>query len=195
MKNLEAYKYPLNIQLFADEGEGAGTGADDKNDNEGTGTDDKDQGSKAKTFTQEEVNALIGKEKAKFQKKLKELSSLDEGESKKNESEGKVDSKKSNPYLDKYAQAEVKVAMTMNGIDPQKVARAVRLIDTSEVLTDEGEVDAEKLNKAIADLVKEWPELKQSAENGRDGFKFGSDSKKDKGKTEDLISKAFGNTK
>ena len=191
MKDL--LKFPLNIQLFAEDGEGAGSGADDKSGNEGTGTEDKDQGSKAKTFTQEEVNALIGKEKAKFQKKLKDLSGSDDGDKSK-EAEGKTGTQEANPYLDKYAQAEIKVAMTMNGIDPQKVARAVRLIDTSEVMSESGDVDTNKLNTAIANLLKDWPELK-SAATGKVG-KIGADNGSGgKVGAEDLIAKAFGNTK
>ena len=68
MKDLLAYKYPLNIQLFAEEGDGAGESADKEDKKGGTGNENKDQGDKPKTFTQDEVNALIGKEKAKFQK-------------------------------------------------------------------------------------------------------------------------------
>lgn len=189
MKNLLAYKYPLNIQLFAEEGDGAGEGADKEDKKGGTGDENKDQGDKAKTFTQEEVNALIGKEKAKFQKKIKDISGEDE------KKPGEGEKSQENPFIQKYAQAEIKASMMTNGIDPLKVARAVKLIDTTEVLNETGEVDAEKLNKAIADLLKEWPELKTSKDGGKDGFKFGSDQKKDKGNTDDLISKAFGNAK
>lgn len=198
MKDL--LKFPLNIQLFADDGDEAGSGADDKSGNEGTGAEDKNQGSKAKTFTQEEVNALIGKEKAKFQKKLKELSTTDDGEKSK-EAETKTGTQEANPYLAKYAQAEIKVAMTMNGIDPQKVARAVKLIDTSEVLTDSGDIDSTKLNESIANLLKEWPELKTSASStstnriGSNRDDKGNQEKDPKQKYRDAIEAKIANDK
>ena len=190
MKDLLAYKFPLNIQLFAEEGDEANKDADNKKGNEDTGAEDKDQGNKPKTFTQDEVNALIGKERAKFQKKLKDLS----GDEEKKPGEG--EKAQENPFIQKYAQAEIKASMMSNGIDPSKVARAVRLIDTTEVINNEtGEVDAEKLNKAIADLLKDWPELKSSKDDQKNGFKIGGDKNKDKGNAEDLIAKAFGNAK
>lgn len=189
MKDLLAYKFPLNIQLFAEEGDEANKEADNKDDKGGTGAADKDQGNKPKTFTQDEVNALIGKEKAKFQKKIKDLS----GDEEKKPGEG--EKTQENPFIQKYAQAEIKASMMSNGIDPSKVARAVRLIDTTEVINETGEVDAEKLNKAIADLLKDWPELKATKDDQKNGFKIGGDKEKDKGNAEDLIAKAFGNKK
>ena len=150
MKDLLAYKYPLNIQLFAEEGDGAGESADKEDKKGGTGNENKDQGDKPKTFTQDEVNALIGKEKAKFQKKLKDLS----GDEEKKPGEG--EKSQENPFIQKYAQAEIKASMMSNGIDPSKVARAVKLIDTTEVINETGEVDAEKLNKAMVETSTEY---------------------------------------
>ena len=150
MKDLLAYKYPLNIQLFAEEGDGAGESADKEDKKGGTGNENKDQGDKPKTFTQDEINALIGKEKAKFQKKLKDLS----GDEEKKPGEG--EKSQENPFIQKYAQAEIKASMMSNGIDPSKVARAVKLIDTTEVINETGEVDAEKLNKAMVETSTEY---------------------------------------
>lgn len=180
MKDL--LKFPLNIQLFAD-------------DNEDTGADDNDQGSDegaaGKTFTQAEVDALIAKEKARAKKQSKKQTE----DTTKTDGEETSTKQEVNPYIDKYAQAEIKFAMTQNGIDATKANRAVRLIDQSTVLTEDGEVDIEKLNTAIADLLKEWPELASTKDADGKGFKIGADQSKNKAKDEDLIAAAFGNTK
>lgn len=176
MKDL--FRFPLNIQLFAADDNAAAGG------NEDTGADENNQGaegSQEKTFTQAEVNVLIAKEKAKAKgKSQKQTAKTSEASTDDQTSEQSQD----NPFIKKYAQAEIKVAMTENGIDPKKVGRAVRLIDVDEVLTEEGEVDTEKLNTSITDLLKDFPELKTVTEDGKKGIKIGSEGndKKDEQK-------------
>lgn len=180
MKDL--FKFPLNIQLFADEG--PDVDPEDKNQPE---EDDKPE---EKTFTQEEVNALIAKEKARAKNKVKQKLKQEEP----TEADEDVEQEPQvNPYLERYAQAEIKVAMTTQGIDPNKVNRAVRLIDHNTVLTEDGDIDVEKLNGSIADLLKEWPELAPANEVERKGFKIGGDGSDGKGDLGDEIAKAFGN--
>lgn len=185
MKDL--LKFPLDIQYFASEGESnEDTGAGDNNQG-------SDEGAATKTFTQAEVDALIAKEKAraKKQSQKQEINST-----KTDVEEPSTATQEVNPYIDKYAQAEIKFAMVQNGIDAKKAARAIKLIDHKEVLSEDGEIDDEALNSAIADLLKEWPELAPSKnDDEQKGIrKIGSEGKKDKVE-DDLIAKAFGNVK
>lgn len=184
MKDL--LNYPLNIQLFAD------------TDNEDTGADDNNQGNEdganEKTFTQAEVDALVAREKARAKRQAEKDASKASNTEAINQDEAKSSSvDQVNPYLEKYAQAEIKVAMTQNGIDASKVNRSVRLIDHNTVLDEDGVIDVEKLNTAIADLLKEWPELAPSQDEGGKGFKIGSDKNRQQGTDEDLLAAAFGN--
>lgn len=201
MKDLfKKVMFPLNIQLFAgeeggegDQGGGTGDGGQG-DDGKGGKTPPATPPADDKKFTQADVDAMIAKEKAKQKAKYeKAFKDGDPNDGKTGSTEG--NHSEPNPYIEKYALAEIKASMMTNGIDPMKVARAVRLIDASEVLDETGEIDAEKLNKSIADLLKDWPELKATSVNGDKGFKFGSDNQKNKGTVDDLISKAFGNTK
>ncbi len=187
MKNL--FKFPLDIQLFANE---------ITDDNEDTGAKDnnqEDKTSKDKAYTQADIDAAVAKEKARtkarYEKQLKSSSDNDKEDVEANNNA----TNNENPYIEKYVQAEIKVAMVQNGIDSAKVSRAVRLIDVKDVLSDEGDVDNEKLNTTISELLKEWPELAPSKDDNDKGIrKIGSDKKENKGNVDDLIAKAFGNT-
>lgn len=190
MKDL--MKYPLNIQLFAGE-TNEDAGAEDNNQEEESGEE--------ATFTQADMDAAVAKEKARvkarYEKKNgknKKTNSTQEDSEDSTATESQV-----NPYLEKYAQAEIRSALLENNVSKDKVKRAVRLIDQGEILDEDGDIDEEKLDEAIADLLEEWPELlpekKGEEESGQNrNFKIGSDKNKDKGSEADLIAKAFGNT-
>ena len=76
----------------------------------------------------------------------------------------------------RLVQAELKAAATGKVKNP---ALALKLIDTSEIdVSDDGEVDSDALNQAIADLLEQYPEL------APDGAKFtGSADQGAKGRT------------
>lgn len=112
---------PLNIQLFADnEGENTVTqteAVETDNKTEGTGTEPVAKTEK-KTFTQDEVNAMIAKEKKKMPSK-EDLKSFNEWkESQKTETEKSLEKDKKIETLEKQlAYAENKSVVANAGVD------------------------------------------------------------------------------
>lgn len=91
--------------------------------------------------------------------------------------------------------AKVESVMATSGIKPEKIERAARLVDSKKCVDKDGNPDAEKIKKEIDDLIKDFPELKTTVEEGAAGFKFGANSK-DKGEATEVASKVsaiFGN--
>lgn len=175
---MKSLKYPLDIQYFA---EGADEGTDPAENQEAEKKEEK-------TFTQKEVDDIV-KERLARTKTTVDKTPEDKTEDPVVETV--------NPYLERYAQAEIKVAMARQGIDASKVDRAVRLIDFNTVLTEAGDVDAEKLTTSINELLEEWPELGpiKETEDKAIKFKVGADGSNKQGGNDDLIAAAFGNTK
>lgn len=76
----EKFLFPLNIQLFADDGSGNDSGNDNDQGNDGQGNDgqgnDGQTGQETKTFTQEELDRIvqgrIAKERKSWEKQLEE---------------------------------------------------------------------------------------------------------------------------
>lgn len=91
--------------------------------------------------------------------------------------------------------AEVKSAMAINGIRPEKVERAVRLVDATKCVDNNGQPDATKIKTEIENLLKDFPELKATTEEGAAGFKIGADGTQTKTAGADAISEIFGNKK
>lgn len=93
--------------------------------------------------------------------------------------------------------AKVESVMATSGIRPEKIERAVRLVDISKCVNKDGSPDTEKIRKEIDELIKDFPELKNTAEEGTAGFKFGanSNSKGDASDTASKVSEIFGNKK
>lgn len=73
-------------------------------------------------------------------------------------------------YTDKIA-----LAMAKAGVDVKKVERAARLVDTSKIL-ENGILDSKKLEDEINAIIAEFPELKNTTQEGTEekGFKFGA---------------------
>lgn len=179
-------KYPLMIQFFGEDDNGdAGDGGDGDVLTFDELLADKDY--------KAEYDRRVQKAIQTYEKNRKKRDSGTKGESGPEEKEGTEAPPTVNPFIEKYAQAEIKVAMAQNGIDPSKIGRAVRLIDHTKVLDAEGAIDAEKLNTTIADLLKEWPELAPLSDGDSKNFKIGADKNKQKGSEDDLIALAFGN--
>ena len=171
-------KFPLNIQLF-----GGG---------EADPVDPPTDPTPPKTFTQEEVDKIVAERVAREKKQGTPATVTNPPAS--------VNPEVTTPELPvvddvlvkKYVHAELKSAMMLEGIDPTKVARAVRLLDADSVLNEAGDVDSEKVATQIADLLKEWPELKAQGAQEKLGFKIGSDGS-NTNTDADAIAKAFGN--
>lgn len=95
-------------------------------------------------------------------------------------------------------QTEVKAQLAINGIQPEKVERAVRLVDHAKCTGENGSPDVTKITAEIEALVKDFPELKAATAEGSAGFKIGADgTSQDKPgeATADAVSKIFGNKK
>lgn len=93
--------------------------------------------------------------------------------------------------------AKIESVMAMSGIKSEKIERAARLVDASKCVNKDGAPDTEKIRKEIDELLKDFPELKTTAEEGNAGFKFGANSG-NKGEPSEIASKVssiFGNKK
>lgn len=93
--------------------------------------------------------------------------------------------------------AKVESVMATSGIRPEKIERAARLVDLSKCVNKDGAPDAEKIRKEVEELLKDFPELKNTTEEGTAGFKFGANSnnKGDASETASKVSAIFGNNK
>ena len=67
--------------------------------------------------------------------------------------------------------------MLLEHVNPEKVARAVKLIDRADCLDDEGNFSRDKAHEAVKKLFSEWPELASKAEERQVGFAIGGDGK------------------
>ena len=184
MKNFKPNRFPLDIQLFA-EGDPAGTPP-------ATDPAPKDPEPK-KTFTQEELDAAISKEKAKvkakYEKQLKAVNGEDTPPA--DPAKDQAPAVDTTPFIQAAARAEIKAALAMAGVQPEKIAYAVRLIDTAEVLV-EGAVSDEKTKKAVEDMLKSFPELKKTEGNQNPTFKVGAPGNQNPNSLDSELEKAFG---
>lgn len=149
-------------------------------------SDEKQSG---KTYTQAEVDAMMAKARKKYSKN-------DEQAEKSSSESAQTQDLATGITIERLAQAELKAEMAINGVDPSKVARAVRLVDINEVL-ENGQYSDAKAKSVIETLMQEWPELKQNkAENNENQFYFGvpgQEEQQDKDKQKSVISSIFGN--
>lgn len=93
--------------------------------------------------------------------------------------------------------AKVESVMATSGIKPEKIERAARLVDLSKCVNKDGAPDTEKIRKEIDELVKDFPELKTTVEEGNAGFKFGANSSSNTTESDisNKVSSIFGNKK
>jgi len=192
----DSKRMPLNIQLFAEGGE------ENANDNvtltnnvddskKGTEEDNKKS---VKTYTDEEVNGISTKNVNKaLAKQLKDLGIEDVEKAKailakarEDEEKSKTSDEKTKELDDKLKKATVEIvngkienALLRKGISESKVERAVRLINKSNILEEDGTIDSGKLATEIEDVLKEFPELLNTKSEEQKGFKIGGDGKED----------------
>src|SRR5690606_23777823 len=171
--------FRFDLQRFADGGDPDG-GMDTENSVQDTGdggqgqpepTGNTDKG--GKVFTQEEVDAIIAKrlarERKAWEQQLEEerkKAQMTEAERLKAETEeAERRAKEAEAAANRrLVQAEARVQAAALGIPIERIARAIKLADLSEVeVSDSGEPDAKAVRAAIEAVLEEIPELKGSA--------------------------------
>lgn len=184
---------PNKADPKADEPEKEETNKEHKQ--EGATADDNKQ--KGKTYTQEEVDAMMAKARKKYkgkgQKEEAPEENVEEHDADHEEVQEPADLA-TGISIDKYAQAELKGTMAMLDVDPKKIARAVRLIDVNAVMED-GNFSEDKAKAEIEALIQEWPELKRTS-NGAENNSFSFGAPRQDENEEDMgskISSIFGN--
>lgn len=142
----------------------------------------------AKIFTQEDLDAQIGKRLAreranweKEQKEAAETASLTEAEKLKQIAD---DAKKAlddaqKSTNERIVRTEAKIALIAAGANPARVDALIKLADLSAVTVDDktGEPDAVLLKKAVDDTIQSFPEFKAGA--GASGADFSSGNNAD----------------
>ena len=135
------FMFPLDIQLFADDNSGDGSGNDD---DQGTGQDNQDSGEggqETKTFTQEELDKIvqgrIAKERKAWEKHLEDekteaqkLETMSEKEKKKYQEEKRIkelDDREA-AITRRELTAQAKVQLSFKGI-PSELAEILNLTD------------------------------------------------------------------
>jgi hypothetical protein len=175
------FMFPLDIQLFADDNSGDGSGNDD---DQGTGQDNQDSGEggqETKTFTQEELDKIvqgrIAKERKAWEKHLEDekteaqkLETMSEKEKKKYQEEKRIkelDDREA-AITRRELTAQAKVQLADKGI-PTELAEILNL------------TDAESCKKSIETVEKAFQTAVQRAVEerikGREPMKKAKDAK------------------
>ncbi|MDT8901161.1 hypothetical protein [Anaeroselena agilis] len=156
-------------------GDGGGAGGDGGNGG-GNGNGGQGNAGGGKTFSQEDVDAIIAKRLARAEKdfatKMEEerkKASLSETEKLKAEKEeadkkGKAAIEAANQRL---VTAEAKVQAAALGVHPDKITHVLKLADLSGAdVNDKGEVNVKVVKQAIEAVLKDLPELKAGGQGG-----------------------------
>lgn len=145
-----------------------------------------------KTYTQEEVDAMLARTRKKYQKGTTEETPV------KDEPEQPAQPEKKPTTgipVKRYIRAELKGAMATLDVDAKKLGRAARLIEPEDVM-ENGAYSEEKAKQEIEKLLQEWPELKR-AEVGSENndFSFGAPRQDENAETTTAtkVSQIFGN--
>ena len=175
------FMFPLDIQLFADDNSGDGSGNDD---DQGTGQDNQDSGEggqETKTFTQEELDKIvqgrIAKERKDWEKHLEDekteaqkLETMSEKEKKKYQEEKRIkelDDREA-AITRRVLTAQAKVQLADKGI-PTELAEILNL------------TDAESCKKSIEVVEKAFQSAVEKAVEerikGREPMKKAKDAK------------------
>lgn len=209
---------PLNVQMFAedpdnDAGDGEQGNNQDDGDNKNNGSEDKSKEKEPeKKYTDDDVNKISKKNSDKAVNKLMKDLGIDDVEEAKTilanaraeKEKNKSAEEKANDLSNSLTEKDKKIAeknqqlveallenrLLHSGVESSKIARAVKMISTSSVLNEDGEVDSDLMTSEIEKLLKDFPEFKSKSSEDRKekGFKFGSDGKDDKAKKQDVAS-------
>ena len=189
---------PLNLQLFAEGGE------EDNANNQNQEVVDTSKDTKAndkketkaneKKYSDEELNAISLKNEQKaLANQLKDLGIDDVEKAKSILAKAKEEEEKAKSVDEKTQEAlkraekatleaintKIENALLRKGINDKKVTRAVHLVDKKNILDKDGELDQSKLETEIDELLKDFPELINKAEEDKKGFKIGDDGKEE----------------
>lgn len=159
--------------------------------------DDKDQSKK--TYTQEEVDAMMARARKKYTKSTDEKD-VQEKEDIVETQDGETEQQPQNDLstgltIDKLARAELKAQMAVDGVNPSKLVYACRMIDVDGVL-ENGEYSEEKAKTAIEEMLKVMPELKVTQQQEQSQFYFGAPEQEEQNSQQEqksVIDKIFGN--
>lgn len=202
---------PLNIQLFADGGgEAAEQEAEISTKTEETAKTDEKKETKSdeKKYSDKELNDISLKNSKKAEAKLlKELGIDDVEKAKSILAKAREDEEASKSQDEKTQEltksrdkarleamnSKIENALLRKGVSDSRVERAVRLIDKSNILDNNGDIDSSKLTAEVEDVIKDFPELIAKGEETKKGFQIGGDGKEDKKEDElDKMKKIMG---
>lgn len=162
---------------------------------EAKASEEKETKSEEKKYTDKELNDISLKNEQKaLAKQLKDLGIDDVEKAKSILAKAREDEEKSKSVDEKTQEAikraekatleaintKIENALLRKGINDNKVTRAVRLVDKKEILDKDGELDQSKLETEIENLLKDFPELINKADENKKGFKIGDDGKEEK---------------
>ena len=192
---------PLDIQLFADGGEDNAneTTADTSNTEETAKTDEKketkSETTEEKKYSDKELNDISLKNSKKAEAKLLKELGIDDVEkaksilakAKEDEEAAKSQDEKTKELTESRDKARLEAinskienALLRKGVSDSRVERAVRLIDKTNILDSNGNIDGSKLTTEVEDVIKDFPELIAKGEETKKGFQVGGDGKEDK---------------
>ena len=192
---------PLNIQLFADGGEETANAAEETaNTAEDTAKTESKKETKSevadeKKYSDKELNDISLKNSKKAEAKLLKELGIDDVEKaksilakakEKEEASKSVDekTKELTQSRDKARleaiNSKIENALLRKGVSDSRVERAVRLIDKTNILDANGDIDSSKLTTEVEDVIKDFPELISKTEETKKGFQVGGDGKEDK---------------
>lgn len=167
-------------------GGGAGDGGQGGNAGGGAGSGEGGEGGQNKpdvvTMSQKELDDLIegrlGRAKKKWDsdaeeaRKKAEMTDSERLKAEKEEAD-KASKDTVQKAADKVRRSEARARLASAGVSPERVDRAVKLLDLADIdVNDDLDVDEKSLKKAIDDLLKEWPELVGSGGNSAGGSDF-----------------------
>lgn len=145
-----------------------------------------------KKYTDDDVNNISKKNSEKaVNKLLKELGITDKEEAKQILADAAAKKAAQQPPAEDNAKVAELTASLENSVlenimlsqhvKPEKVQRAVKLIDRKDCLDDEGNFNREKAAEAVKALFEEWPELAAGEAKDKVGFQIGSDGEQKPG--------------
>jgi len=166
-------RFNINLQLFAEGGEGgdgSGAGGDDQDDDEESdedGEEDADEKKYSQKDVEEAVKKRLAREKRKWQRsQQKEKEKTDSGDKAGKDGEETEDSKARKAAEAKSKSLEVKLACYEAGVAKDSVDDVVALAK-AYMETDE-DLD---LEDAIEKVVKKYPSFKKSSADSEEGDK------------------------
>jgi len=176
------------LQLFADEGgdngpnAGGNDGGNSGDGGQGNAGDSGDAGKGGKTFTQDELDAILAKRLARERKaweqqieeerKKAAMTEAERLKAEKEEAERKAQAAQEAANR-RLINAEARVQAVALGVKPERVDYALRLADLSSVEVDEnGNPDAAGIKAAIEAVLKDLPELKGQTAANKSGGEF-----------------------